>query len=114
MGKNVSRRDFIRAGGLTLLGAAGAATLAQATHQANAAPPPQEGHQHTTEMEHGMPMTVGEVDHERNGFNPSDILTDFDYGQVSELENGQPLREYTLVSVDKIFELVPGIEFSGW
>ncbi len=27
-----------------------------------------------------MPTTVGEVDHARNGFNPSDILTDFDYG----------------------------------
>ena len=62
---------------------------------------------------HGMPTTVGEVDHERNGFNPSDIVTDFDYGRVSELENGQTLREYNFVAVDKHFEVVPGIEFSG-
>jgi FtsP/CotA-like multicopper oxidase with cupredoxin domain len=113
MEKGFSRRDFIRAGGLTLLGAAGAAALAQTTQQAGAAPPPQEGHEDMAEM-HQMPSTVGEVDHERNGFNPTDILTDFDYGELSETEDGQPLREYNIVSLDKTFEIVPGIEFSGW
>jgi FtsP/CotA-like multicopper oxidase with cupredoxin domain len=113
MNKGVSRRDFIRTGGLTLLGAAGAVTLAQATRQAEAAPPPQHGHDSNGEME-TMPSTVGEVNHELNGFNPTDMLADFDYGQVSELENGQTLREYNIVSVDKTFEIVPGIEFPGW
>jgi manganese oxidase len=114
MEKGFSRRDFIRAGGLTLLGAAGAAALAQTTNQAGAAPPSQEGsHEDMAEMSQ-MPATVGEVDHERNGFNPTDILTDFDYGELSEMDDGQPLREYNVVSVDKTFELVPGIEFPGW
>src|SRR5262245_7614309 len=102
MEKGFSRRDFIRAGGLTLLGAAGAAALAQTTNQAGAAPPPQEGHGdgHEDMAEtHQMPSTVGEVDHERNGFNPTDLLTDFDYGELSETEDGQPLREYNFVSV---------------
>jgi FtsP/CotA-like multicopper oxidase with cupredoxin domain len=61
-----------------------------------------------------MPDTVGEVDHERNGFNPTDILTDFDYGKISELESGQTLREYNFVSVDKLLEVVPGIKFPAW
>jgi FtsP/CotA-like multicopper oxidase with cupredoxin domain len=106
---NLSRRDFIRSGALTLLGTAGAAALAQTRQPAQASPPAQSGH-----AEHMMPTTVGEVDHARNGFNPSDILTDFDYGQVSTLENGQTLREYNLVAVDKTIEVVPGIEYPAW
>jgi len=61
-----------------------------------------------------MPMTNGEVDHVRNGFNPTDILTDFDYGQVSQLDTGQTLREYRLASVDKAIEVAPGIEYPAW
>jgi FtsP/CotA-like multicopper oxidase with cupredoxin domain len=114
MGKGVSRRDFLRASGLSLLGVAGAAALAPADRQANAAPPHQEGHEGMAGVSHEMPNTVGEVNHEQNGFNPTDMLTDFDYGEVSELDNGQTLREYNFVSVDKVFELVPGIEFLGW
>jgi FtsP/CotA-like multicopper oxidase with cupredoxin domain len=61
-----------------------------------------------------MPTVVGEVDHEKNGFNPDDILTDFDYGTVSTLENGQTLREYSIAAVDKTIEVVPGLEFPAW
>ncbi len=61
-----------------------------------------------------MPRTVGEVDHEANGFNPSDVLTDFDYGRVSRLSNGQTLREWTLVAADKDIEVAPGIRFPAW
>jgi FtsP/CotA-like multicopper oxidase with cupredoxin domain len=120
MTQEFSRRDFIRAGAFTVLGTAGAAALAHATQPAGAAPPPQEEHDEAahgtgmlTTME-GMPNVVGQVDHERNGFNPTDILTDFDYGQVSELENGQTLREYNFLALDKLIELVPGIEYPAW
>lgn len=61
-----------------------------------------------------MPTTIGEVDHTRNGFNPSDILTEFDYGQVSTLENGQTLREYQFVAINKTIEVAPGIEYPAW
>ncbi|MBI1881972.1 MAG: multicopper oxidase domain-containing protein [Chloroflexi bacterium] len=114
MEKDFSRRDFIRAGALTMLGTAGAVALAQTSQQVKAAPPAQEEHGEGPHGMPGMPGTMGEVDHQRNGFNPSDILTNFDYGQVSELENGQTLREYHIAAVDKVFEVVPGIEFSGW
>ena len=117
MDKDFSRRDFLRAGALTVLGTAGAVALAQTGKPANAAPPVQEGHHGEEPYEmHGMPDTVGEVDHERNGFNPTDILTDFDYGKVSELDapRGQTLREYNFVAVDKTIEVVPGIEYPAW
>lgn len=108
MGKNLSRRDFLKAGAATLLGTAGAAALGQAAQRVSAASPSQ--------MSHGdaMAMVIGEVDHRRNGFNPSDILTDFDYGRVSTLENGQTLREYDLYTIDKTIEVVPGIEYPAW
>ena len=69
-------------------------------------------------MDHGsddaMPMMVGEVDHARNGFNPSELLTDFDYGEVSTLENGQTLREYDIHVINRDIEIAPGIIFSAW
>lgn len=114
MDKSFSRRDFIRAGGLTLLGTAGVSALTQTSNLAGAAPPPQTGHEGMNDMGHDMATTVGEVDHTRNGFNPTDLLTDFDYGRISTLANGQTLREYDFVAVDKVFEVAPGIEFPGW
>ena len=42
---------------------------------------------------------------QKNGFNPSDILTDFDYGEVSTLENGQTLREYFIAAYNRISRL---------
>ncbi len=109
MNKTLSRRQFMRAGAMTLLGGAGAAALAAGGRQASAAPPMQMDH-----GAHGMPGTTGEVDHTRNGFNPSDVLTDFDYGEVSTLPNGQTLREYNIVAVNKTIEVVPGIEYPAW
>lgn len=103
--KKLNRRQFLQVGTLTLLGTAGAATQSKAF----AARQPQSDH-----GPHGMPAAVGEVDHVRNGFDPSELLTDFDYGTVSTLPNGQTLREYRISSVDKTIEVVPGIEFSAW
>jgi FtsP/CotA-like multicopper oxidase with cupredoxin domain len=112
--QDFTRRAFLRAGALTVLGTAGAVALTQTGKRASAAPPRQAGHGEEAYQMHGMPDTVGEVDHSRNGFNPTDILTDFDYGQVSELENGQTLREYNFIAADKLIEIVPGIYFPAW
>lgn len=114
MNRNFTRRDLFRAGGLTLLGAAGAAALAKTGNRVDAAPPAQSGHKGSMDIAHGMASTVGEVNHQFNGFDPTDILTDFDGGQVSTLENGQTLRDYNFVSVDQTIEVVPGIEFPAW
>jgi manganese oxidase len=115
--KPLSRRDFLRVGGLAFLGTAGATALTQNkvehVHEIS------HDNLHTSHAmqqgDHGdLPGTVGEVDHEKNGFNPTDTLTDFDYGEVSTLPNGQTLREYKIVALNKTIEVVPGIEFSAW
>jgi len=109
--KSISRRDFLKVGGLALFGTAGAVALNQKddqpSHIVHASP----------SMQHGdeiMPGTVGEVDHEANGFNPTDILTDFDYGEVSILPDGRTLREYKIIALNKDIEIVPGIKFPAW
>ena len=61
-----------------------------------------------------LPGTVGEVDHAKNGFDPTQILTDFDYGKVSTLPGGQILREYEVISINKDIEVVPGIIYPAW
>jgi hypothetical protein len=46
-----------------------------------------------SEMVHGGNMMIGEVDPAQNGFDPRKMLTDWDTGKVSQLPNGQTLRE---------------------
>lgn len=65
-------------------------------------------------MQHGTAGMVGEVDNARNGFDPLEMLVDWDYGQVSTLGNGQTLREYTIVASDKEIEIAPGVFFPAW
>ncbi len=56
--------------------------------------------------------TTGEVD--LSQFDPSKFLYEFDYGQVSELPDGQTLREWDIVAVDKEIEIAPGVYFPAW
>ncbi len=116
MNNKLSRRDFLKMGGLAaVIGTTGVATLNRNNHNENT----DQSKSHTSHAvqqgNHGdLPGTVGEVDHEKNGFNPTDILTDFDYGEVSTLPSGQTLREYKVVAINKNIEVVPGIEFPAW
>jgi FtsP/CotA-like multicopper oxidase with cupredoxin domain len=57
---------------------------------------------------------VGAVNHENNGFDPLQLLVDWDYGTVSQLSNGQTLREYEIVAFDKEIEIAPGLFFPAW
>ena len=54
------------------------------------------------------------VDHEANGFNPSDILRDFDLGQTSTMPDGRTLREWSITAIDKEIEVAPGVVFPAW
>jgi len=118
MTNKLSRRQFVLAGAASLFIPATAAALAQlqggepagTTHTSHSTAAPMA----TMSHDEAMPMTNGEVDHARNGFNPSDILTDFDYGQVSQLDTGQTLREYRVVAMDKTIEVAPGIDYPAW
>jgi FtsP/CotA-like multicopper oxidase with cupredoxin domain len=59
-------------------------------------------------------MTVGEVDHVRNGFDPSLLLEDWDLGTVSTLPGGQTVREYRIVARESTIEVAPGVFFESW
>ena len=112
--KGVSRRDFLKVGGIGMAGLAGISALgsekAPGTVEAMALSQQDEVN---AALAHGVPGVVGEVDYEANGFNPLEILYDFDYGTVSE-ENGRVVREWTFLAVDKEFEIAPGLSFPGW
>jgi FtsP/CotA-like multicopper oxidase with cupredoxin domain len=108
----IPRRGFLKAGlgGVGLLGAGALGVSLDGSRSARAsAPPPLKGH-----PAYLMPGVMGEVDHVKNGFNPTTTLTDFDGGAVSVLPNGQTLREYTLIVQHNAIEVVPGVEYSAW
>jgi FtsP/CotA-like multicopper oxidase with cupredoxin domain len=113
MPKKLSRRDFLKAGALGLAGTLGAAASSNLAGKPAASGPHQHGG-HGDMGPHGMAAPVGEVDHEKNGFNPTDLLTDFDYGKVSTLASGQRLREYEVYAANKMIEVMPGIEYPAW
>ena len=63
----------------------------------------------------GPTFKQGEVvDHAANGFNPTDMLRDFDYGKTTKLPNGKVLREWTLVAGDQEIEVAPGVNYPAW
>ncbi|HKY83920.1 MAG TPA: multicopper oxidase domain-containing protein [Anaerolineales bacterium] len=122
--RRITRRDFLKAGLLSGGATAVAATLApgrtHAGHEhglplaAQSTPTPQPGMDHGDDESHGGMGTVGQVDNARNGFDPQTLLRDWDFGTVSTLPNGQTLREYSIVAVNKEIEVAPGVFFPGW
>jgi FtsP/CotA-like multicopper oxidase with cupredoxin domain len=108
----IPRRGFLKAGlgGVGLLGAGALGVSLDGSRSARAsAPPAPKGH-----PAYLMPGVMGEVDHVKNGFNPTATLTDFDGGVVSVLPNGQTLHEYRLIVQHNTVEIVPGVEYPAW
>jgi FtsP/CotA-like multicopper oxidase with cupredoxin domain len=54
------------------------------------------------------------VDHHANGFNPTEVVRDFDWGRTRRLASGKVLREWTLVAGDKEIEVAPGVHYPAW
>jgi FtsP/CotA-like multicopper oxidase with cupredoxin domain len=111
MSFNLSRREFLKAGLLSLLAPAGVAALGKFPADL---PPQRSMIEQEDHSGHGTLGTVGEVDHEANRFNPTDMLYDYDYGKISQLANGQTLREYEFFAVDREIEIAPGVFFPAW
>jgi FtsP/CotA-like multicopper oxidase with cupredoxin domain len=115
---NLSRRDFLKLGAGGATGLVGAGVLASALLTPPTNPAHLSAHAHHPSAPHEnemvMPGLDGEVDHEANGFHPSELLTSFDYGKVSTLSNGQTLREYEMFAATKTVEIAPGISFEAW
>ena len=97
------RGTFTRRGALSA--AAGVVGAGVAARLGEAAPPPH--HEHA-----GIPDAM--VDPDVNGFDPTRILRDFDWGKTRRLAGGRTLREWELVASDKEIEIVPGVKYTAW
>ena len=53
------------------------------------------------------------VDHAGNGFDPHEIVRDFDWGTTTRV-NGRVVREWELDAIDKEIEMMPGVKFAAW
>jgi FtsP/CotA-like multicopper oxidase with cupredoxin domain len=63
-------------------------------------------------MHDGFP--AGSVDIEANGFDPSEIVRDFDLGRTSKLPDGRTVREWTILAQDREIEVAPGVTYPAW
>ena len=109
--KNLSRRDFLKTalgGGLVISGLATTENLSEKISGTAAAQQMKSDSSEVVENHHahGMPGTIGQVNHEANGFDPLSLLYEWDYGQTSQLPNGQILREFHIAAVDKEIEIL--------
>jgi FtsP/CotA-like multicopper oxidase with cupredoxin domain len=57
--------------------------------------------------------TEGRVDPRANGFDPGEILRDFDEGKTTRV-GGKTVREWELVAEDKEIEVAPGVNYAAW
>ncbi|MEX2394817.1 MAG: multicopper oxidase domain-containing protein [Actinomycetota bacterium] len=114
MRRKLSRRDVLRAGGISAAsvavgGVLGRNVLAQNDHSHGS----EHSGEHSTGVHGGLAGMVGRVDHKRNGFDPSEILYDFDTGDVSK-SGDQSVRTYEVFAQDKEVEIAPGLFFPAW
>jgi FtsP/CotA-like multicopper oxidase with cupredoxin domain len=97
----------ITAATLPLLGRGGLDARAQEETPAN----PLETRPHEG---HTPGMTVGDVDIARLGFDPSVLVSTFDYGEATTMADGTVVREWEIAAYDKEIEIAPGIFFPAW
>ncbi len=106
------------AGLVSLVGAGAAARLAGVPlpGAAAAAPAAAAGGDDSTSRgsDHAGFARGGRVDPKANGFDPTQMLRDFDEGKTTRLASGRVLREWELVSTDREIEVAPGVKFAAW
>lgn len=118
----MKRRNFLRMGAISM-GTVAATGCALAT-PASMSPPASHGTHDTLPALHPSEgdlahdshdsLTVGQVDHEENGFDPMRVAVEFDSGVVSTLPSGQTVRTYKLFAQNKEIEIAPGLKFPAW
>jgi FtsP/CotA-like multicopper oxidase with cupredoxin domain len=97
----LSRREALKRGLLGIAGAASASSIAHASAVDGAAHP--DAH---TLMTGGVPAGAG--------IDPTVFLRHFDYGVVSKRPNGQTVREYRVIAMDRDLEVMPGVFYAAW
>ncbi|HET9196809.1 MAG TPA: multicopper oxidase domain-containing protein [Solirubrobacterales bacterium] len=114
--KGISRRKLLGGAALAAPAVAGIA-LARGGEGALAEAPPSGAHAAHgghSEFPHATFAAGRRVDHDRNGFHPTEILRDFDYGRTRRLASGRVLREWEIVAQDREIEVAPGVRYEAW
>lgn len=113
--RGISRRRLLGGAALAAPAVAGLAGLAgvgegeRALAETNGS-----GHAGHSEFPHATFAPGRSVDHRRNGFHPTELLRDFDYGRTRRLASGRVLREWEIVAHDKEIEVAPGVSYEAW
>ena len=109
--RKISRRDILKLGSAGALGLAGSYFLNNLGPFTSSVKAQSHSQKHSS-MDHSQ--MVGDLT-KTSGYKMAEqLLTTFDYGEVSTLPNGQTLREYEVVAIDKEIEIAKGIKFPGW
>jgi manganese oxidase len=103
---HLTRRRLLQ--GVPLIGAAAAIGATRPAHGATTAHAGHGGSGHAAFRDNAT------VDHAANGFDPHEILRDFDWGRETRLASGRTLREWELVASDIEIEVAPGVSFAAW
>jgi FtsP/CotA-like multicopper oxidase with cupredoxin domain len=115
MGRERFNRRTLIGAGVSSGAVAGAAALPFAFAQDNATPHSDEHEGHSIEHEgHSLSSTMGDVDIERLGWDPSAFVTTFDYGTTSTMQDGTTLREWRIGASERQIEIAPGVFFPAW
>jgi FtsP/CotA-like multicopper oxidase with cupredoxin domain len=116
----LTRRHLI-AGGVPLIGAGAAALHSAVPHghpwdgEAKAASQEHAGHGGADDGGGHAAFRAGRrVDHAANGFDPREVVRDFDWGTTRRLPGGRVLREWELIASDQEIEVMPGVRFAAW
>jgi len=99
--KPLSRREALKRSLIGLAGAAAGSSVAQGQVSAIGTHP--DAH---SLMTRGVPAGAG--------IDPTAFLRHFDYGVVSKRPNGQTVREYRIIAMDRNLEIMPGLFYSAW
>ncbi len=117
-GKGFSRRHLLGGAAVAAPAALGLGGLLASNgsgpERAVAAGPGMGGHAGHREFPHAAFAPGGTVDHRANGFDPTALLRDFDYGKTHRLASGRVVREWELFAQDKEIEVAPGVKYEAW
>src|SRR5689334_9455452 len=103
-GQSSFTRRTVLAGAASIVGSGAAARL---IGRASAAPIPMpDNASMAASMHNGFAEGRTTVDPAVNGFDPSRVIRDFDWGKTRRLADGRTLRRYELVAYDKEIEIV--------
>ena len=108
----ISRRDILKLGTTGVLGIAGSIYLNKVAPISSTV----HADSHTlNNPNHTENHTIMTDSSKTEGYKMAkSLLTEFDYGKVTKLSDGQTLREYEIVAIDKEIEIAKGIKFPGW